>query len=282
MPRLETQLHARDGLTLATYLWTPPADVLKAVIVLTHGHGEYASKYAHVAQALTAGGYAVQAYDVRGHGRSGGPRGHVPRYEALLSDLHVVHEAAGRRFPGRPVFLYGHSLGGQITLSYAIERRPEVVGVIVSAPWLRLTYLPPAWKLTLARGLANLVPGFTQETGLDQAVPMTHDTALLAAYPDQHLAHAKMSARLGVDAMRQGEWLLTQAAELRQPVLVLHGGADGVFKPEVSQAFVAQAGAPDKTFKEYPGLYHEIHNEVERAQVFADLLAWLDQHGAAA
>lgn len=278
MPCFEKQLKTRDGLRLATYSWTAAAEApIKAVIVLTHGHGEYASKYGHVAQAFTAGGYAVLAYDLRGHGRSGGPRGHAPRYEALLSDLHAVHDEAGHQFPGRPVFLYGHSLGGQITLNYALERRPAAAGVVVSAPWLKLVYRPPAWKMTLAQVLANVVPGFTQETGLDTAIPMTHDVALLAAYPDQHLSHAKMSARLGMDALHQGEALLARAGQFSLPLLVLHGGADGVFKPETSQAFVDQAASADKACQVFPGLYHEIHNEVEREHVFRDVLAWLDQ-----
>ena len=278
MPCLERQLQTRDGLRLATYSWTSAEDIPpRAVIVLTHGHGEYASKYGHVAQAFNAGGYAVHANNLRGHGRSGGPRGHAPRYEALLSDLRLVHDEAGRQFPGRPICLYGHSLGGQITLNYALERRPAVLGVVVSAPWLKLVYRPPAWKVGLAQLLANVLPGFTQETGLDTAIPMTHDAALLAAYPDQHLTHAKMSARLGMDALRQGEALLARAGEFSLPLLVLHGGADGVFKPETSQDFVARAASADKTFKVYPGLYHEIHNEVEREHVFRDVLAWLDQ-----
>lgn len=282
MQRLDLQLTARDGLSLATYTWAPASAPPRGVLVLTHGHGEYASKYAHVAEALLAGGYAVVAYDVRGHGRSGGQRGHAPAYAALLSDLHLVQTEAGRQFPGRPLFLYGHSLGGQITLSYVVERQPQAAGVIVSAPWLRLTYQPPAGRVALARVLARVWPTFTQETGLEGAVPMTHDAALLAAYPDPHLSHGQMSARLGVDAMRQGEALLAAAAAVRLPLLVMHGGADGVFKPEVSRDFVNRAGAVDKTFREYPGLYHEIHNELERAQVLQDVRAWLDQRAPAA
>lgn len=279
MPRLDKQLSARDGLPLATCTWTPAADTpLKAVLVLTHGHGEYASKYEHVARAFTAGGYAVLAYDVRGHGRSGGPRGHAPRYEALLSDLHLVRAEAGRQFPGRPQFLYGHSMGGQITLAYAIDRQPEVAGVVVSAPWLRLTYMPPTWKVALGRTLAGLWPSFTQDTGLEGAVPMTHDTELMAAYPDQHLSHGQITARTGTDLMDQGLRVLARAGELRRPLLMLHGAADGVFKPEASQAFVDAAGALDKTLRVYPGMYHEIHNETGREQVFQDVLAWLDHH----
>lgn len=276
MPRHEQPLVARDGLSLATYRWTIP-ETPRSVVVLTHGHGEYATKYEHVAQAFNARGHAFVAYDVRGHGRSGGPRGHSPSYEALLSDLGRVIAAAQAEWPGRPLFLYGHSFGGQVTLNYLIERQPALDGVIVSAPWLRLTYLPPAWKVTLARLLAGLIPAFTQDTGLDTAVPMTHDAALMAAYPDQHLVHARMSARLGVDAMARGEALLAEAGALRLPLLIVHGGDDGVFAPAVSREFFERAASADKTFKVYPGLYHEVHNEVERAQVLGDILDWLDR-----
>lgn len=276
MPRHDQTLAARDGLSLATYRWAAPG-AARAVVVLTHGHGEYATKYEHVAQAFNARGHVFCAYDLRGHGRSGGPRGHSPRYEALLSDLGRVVAAAQAEHPDRPLFLYGHSLGGQITLSYAIQRRPQAAGVIVSAPWLKLIYMPPAWKVMLARTLAGLVPTFSQETGLDTAVPMTHDTALMAAYPDPHLVHARMSARLGADALVRGEALLAEAGALRLPLLLIHGGADGVFAPATSQDFVERVASSDKTFTVYPGLYHEVHNEVERARVLGDILDWIDR-----
>ncbi len=274
MLRHDKQLAARDGVALATYRWEPTGTP-RAVVVLTHGHGEYATKYTHVAEAFTGAGVAVQAYDVRGHGRSGGPRGHAPRYEALLSDLQRVHELAAEAFPGAPLFLYGHSLGGQITLNYAVQRQPAARGVIVSAPWLRLIYAPPPARMTLARAMASLWPSFSQDTGLEAAVPMTHDEALLAAYPDQQLRHSRMTARLGMDALASGEALLQRAGELRLPLLIMHGGADGVFAPATSRAFFDGVNVADKTLREYPGLYHEIHNEIGREQVLQDVLAWL-------
>lgn len=273
-PPLESTLAARDGLALYTYLWQPVAPA-KAVLVVTHGHGEYATKYTHVAEAFTAAGYAFLGYDLRGHGRSGGPRGHVPRHAAYVSDLQRVVEAAGRRFPSLPVFVLGHSLGGQIVLAYLVERQPRVRGAILSAPWLRLMFQPPAWKVTLARTLANVAPTFTQATGLSDAVKMTHDEELRAAYPDQPLAHGWMSARLGMEALARGEDLFTRAGEVRAPVLLLHGGEDGVFAAASSEAFFQHLGAADKTLRLYPGLYHEILNEVSRAEVFADIIAWL-------
>jgi alpha-beta hydrolase superfamily lysophospholipase len=230
-----------------------------------------------VAEAFNARGLALVNYDVRGHGRSGGPRGHAPKYEALLSDLQRVVGRALELYPDLPLFLYGHSFGGQITLNYVIERKPAVRGVIVSAPWLHLKFEPSAWKLRAARALAGLLPGFTQETGLEAAVPMTHDQGLLAAYPDPHLAHGRVSARLGVDALKGGGQALARAGEIQLPILILHGADDGVFDPDLSRQLFDRVGTPDKALCVYPGMYHEIHNEIGREQVFADVAAWIEE-----
>jgi alpha-beta hydrolase superfamily lysophospholipase len=272
-------VNARDGLPLHLYCWKPEA-APKGVLVVTHGHGEYAVKYTHVAEALTAGGYAYCGYDTRGHGRSGGPRGHVPRYEAFLSDLHQIRETVGGMFAGLPLFLLGHSLGGQITLTYLIERQPQIGGAVVSAPWLRLIFAPPAWKATLARVLSSAAPAFQQEPGLDAAVPMTHDDVLKNSYPEPELAHSLMSARLGTEALARGEAVFWRAEEVRTPLLLLHGDADGVFAASDSQEFFARVSAPHKRLHIYPGLYHELLNETERPTVFADILRWLDERAS--
>jgi len=280
MQTFEHTLTTRDGVVLRVYDWRPDS-TLRGVVVATHGHGEYGLKYTHVAQAITEGGYGWWGYDLRGHGYSGGPRGHVPRYAAYLSDLQQVLNLARATHPGLPVFLYGHSLGGQITLYYLLERQPQISGLvrgaILSAPWLVLAFQPPAWKVWLARAMANLAPTFTQETGLRDAIPMTHDSALLNAYPQPQLRHSWMSARLGMEALAAGELALERAGELNLPVLILHGEQDGVFAFEVSQTLYNRARSTDKTLLIYPGYYHEIHNELGRAQVFADMRQWLDR-----
>lgn len=275
MPQTETVLLSRDGVTLQLYQWWP-ARAPKAVIVFTHGGGEYATKYTHVAQALNQAGYVWLAHDLRGHGRSGGPRGHVPSYEAYLSDLDRVLAHAQRAAAGKPLFLFGHSLGGQITAAYALDRQPTVTGVILNAPWLRLLYRPEAWKVFLAQRLMRLWPSFTQTTGLDGAVRMTHDTVLEASYPDLALGHSQMSARLGMDALARGEEVLLRAPDWHLPLLLLHGDADGVFAASSSQDFFERVASADKTLHVYPGLYHETLNETERAAVSADIVTWLD------
>ncbi len=277
MPYTESHLTAPDNIILRTQRWRPESEI-KAAVVLTHGHGEHSGRYVHVGQALNAAGYALYAYDVRGHGKSGGPRGHTPRYDALLDDLQLVWDLAKNENPGKKLFLYGHSMGGQITLNFALRRRPEAFGVLVSAPWLILTYSPPAWKVSLAKVLSNLLPTFTQKTGLDVALKMAHDEAHLNSLPDLNLAHTFMSARMGFDVLAAAADALAHAADFKYPLLILHGDADGAMNPAGSKQFYEQATSTDKTLKLYPGMFHEVHNETERAMVIRDVIEWLDKH----
>ncbi|MGH2524811.1 MAG: alpha/beta fold hydrolase, partial [Anaerolineales bacterium] len=212
------------------------------------------------------------------HGKSGGPRGHASNYDVLLDDLQLVWDWAKRENLGRQRFLYGHSMGGQITLNFALRRQPDAAGVMVSAPWLILTYMPPAWKVALARTLAAVWPTFTQSTGLDVAVPMAHDQAHLNSFPDLNLAHALISARMGFNMLTGAAAALARAPEFTLPLLILHGDDDGAMSPAGSQQFYERAASADKTFKHYAGMYHEVHNETERERVLKDVVEWLDKH----
>jgi alpha-beta hydrolase superfamily lysophospholipase len=268
------RLTAGDGTKLRVREWASPG-AARALVVLTHGHGEHSSRYIHVAAAFNAAGFTVAAHDLRGHGQSGGPRGHVPSYAQVLNDVQLVYDWAVQRHTGAPCFLYGHSMGGQITLSFALDRKPEAAGVIVTGPWLRLNPPPPLAKVALGRVMSKLWPTFTLNTELE-LVPMAHDAAHLASLPDLELCHTKISARLGAEALDHGLALIERAPEFTLPVLVLHGEADPVTDHTASAEFHSRAGSADKTRKVYPGLYHEIHNEFERGQILAEVVAWME------
>jgi alpha-beta hydrolase superfamily lysophospholipase len=279
MTATDTFLTTADGLRLRLRVWSPAARP-HGVLILTHGHGEHLGRYDHTAQALCAAGYAVYTYDLRGHGRSQGKQGHSPSFLTYLDDLQQAHELARRELPGRRLWLMGHSMGSLITLMYAIWRQPDVAGLVISAPPLRVKYAPPAWKVLMARSLSRVLPSLTLATGLDVSMPMTHDNDLLAAMPDPDLAHAMMSLRVGADIFTYSALTLARAPELRLPLLLLQGGADGAVDLEATRQFYEQASSADKTFKLYPGFYHEVLNETGRAQVVADILAWLDARTA--
>ncbi len=276
MQHLEGKIRAADGLPLYWQAWKPEGDV-KAVVVLAHGLGEHSGRYAHVAGALTAAGYSVYALDHRGHGQSGGPRGHVPDYTSLLDDFGLIIKMAQRENPGKKVFIYGHSLGGNIVLNYALRRPEGLAGVIAQGAGLKLAFEPPGWKMSLARLMSNIWPSFAQGNELERAA-LSRDPAVVQAYEEDPLVHDRITARLFVGFMEAAEYALEHAGEIRLPVLLLHGGDDRLTDPAGTRLFYERAGTDDRSLRIYEGLYHEIHNEPEQEQVFRDIIAWLGEH----
>ncbi len=264
-----------NGLDMYARSWAPQGRP-KAAIMLVHGHGEHVVRYDHVAAALTEHGYAMLGFDLCGHGKSGGPRGHTPSYEALMDDITDFFKQIEERYPGLPRFLYGHSLGGNLVLNYALRRKPDLHGVIATGPWLKLAFDPPPAQVTLGRLMNGIAPGFTQHSKLNTK-GLSHDQAVVTAYENDPLVHDKISARLFVEIYETGLWALEHAAEFPLPLLLMHGADDPITSAKACQEF-AEKGRRQSDLKLWNGMYHEIHNELDRSQVFAYMLEWLDRH----
>jgi alpha-beta hydrolase superfamily lysophospholipase len=264
-----------NGLDMYARSWAPQGKP-KAAIMLVHGHGEHIVRYDHVASALTEHGYAMLGFDLCGHGKSGGPRGHTPSYEALMDDITDFFKQIEERYLGLPRFLYGHSLGGNLVLNYALRCKPDLHGVIATGPWLKLAFDPPASQVRLGRVMNRIAPGFTQRSKLNTK-GLSHDQAVVTAYENDPLVHDKISARLFVEIYETGLWALEHAAEFPLPLLLMHGADDPITSAKAAQEF-AEKGGDKVDLKLWNGMYHEIHNELDRSQVFAYMLDWLDKH----
>lgn len=273
MERHEWPFTARDGIPLWGSVWRPPE--ARAAISLVHGIGEHSGRYAHVAEALNEAGYALVSFDLRGHGHSGGLRGHALDYEAFMADIDLLLQETGRRFPGLPRFLYGHSMGGNLVLNYCLRRQPALAGAVVTSPWLALPTRPPRWKRALARLLDRVRPEVTLSRGNDPSA-LSSDPAVAAAYRRDPLVHDRISVRLYTLMDAAGAEALAQADRFPLPLLLMHGAADTVTSPFASQAFCNTA--PDCSFRLWPRLRHELHNEREKDEVLATIIAWLDEH----
>ncbi len=274
MNTFETQWQSRDGLKLYARGWEPEDRIPEGVICLVHGHGEHVGRYEHVGQALSAAGYVLLGFDQRGHGRSAGPRGHIPSYDALLDDITLLLDQAASRYPALPYFLYGHSMGGNEVINYALRRKPALAGVIATGPWLRLAFEPPALKVALGRMMNRIFPAFTQKSGLETAA-LSRRTEVVRAYEADPLVHDQISARLFVEMYNAGLWALEHAADFPLPLLLMHGSADRLTSAEASREFAQRAGQ-QVTLRIWEGGYHEIHNEPEQAEVFQTMIAWLN------
>jgi acylglycerol lipase len=260
------------GLDLHAQAWLPDGDA-RAVIAVAHGLGEHSGRYARLAEDLVAQSHAVYAVDHRGHGRSPGPRANIERFDHLVSDFCAFAGRASRQHPGAPVFLLGHSMGGAVAFASALRLQGSLRGLVLSAPALGMDPIAPGRKL-VAGVLSTLAPN----TGLLRLPPsaVSRDPAVVRAYEADPLVHHRaIPARTLVELLRAMDGFLAQAPRLRLPTLVLHGTADTLV-PVVGARPVYQAlDATKRTVRYYEGLYHEVFNEPERAQVLADTVEWL-------
>jgi alpha-beta hydrolase superfamily lysophospholipase len=273
MKTYESGWENKQGIKFYVRGWEP-REKPEAVAALVHGHGEHVGRYVHVAEAFTKAGFALAGFDLRGHGKSGGPRGHTSSYDALMDDIADFLALVAKRYLKLPVFIYGHSLGGNLVLNFTLRRKPKVVGVMVTAPWLKLAFDPPAVQVTLARVMDKIAPGFTQNSKLDTAA-LSHDAQIVKAYNDDPLVHDKISARLYIGMYDSGLWALEHAAEFPVPLLLMHGTADRLTSAQASHEF-AEHGGKKVTWRAWEGWYHEIHNEPDRAEVLKVMTTWMN------
>ena len=274
MELLNLEWETDDGLRLAVKNWKPATEP-KALICLIHGLGEHSGRYHHLGVYLNEAGYAFLAFDLRGHGRSQGQRGYAPNFRALLQDISLSLKEGRKLYPGCPLFLYGHSMGGNLVLNYVLRIQPQLAGVIVTSPFLRTAFEPPVWKVVLGRIMYSLWPNLSLANELD-AKGISRDPEIVRAYKNDPLVHDRLTPRLGIDLLRSGLWALEHANEFTLPLLLMHGDADSIVSAKASSEFAVGAGK-GCTLKIWPGLYHELHNEPEKEEVFSYLLGWLEK-----
>ena len=272
----ETSITAPDG-TVLFLRSIEPGRKPKASVLLTHGMGEHSARYLHVAEFLAANGYRLCTYDLRGHGRSTGRRGYIRGYDELLDDLERVRKHFKRE--GERMFLYGHSMGAQVTLNYLLGREPDVQGAIITSPWLELAFRPSRWKVLLAKIMLNLWPTFTQDGPHDDAL-LSRDAAFIAAIPGRELVHCKMSARMFYELTTGAQRAIAGAREFNCPMLLIHGAEDPLTSAAATKSFFQAIASRDKTLKIYPGMRHETHNDSERETVIAGIVDWLNERCA--
>jgi acylglycerol lipase len=275
MSHVEFERKAFDGLSLYFQGWQVEKDQ-KGGVCLVHGLGEHSGRYAQWAGWLNQAGYSVLSYDLRGHGRSGGRRGHVSSFSEFLSDTEMLLEEAKSRFLDIPGFIYGHSLGAIIVASYVLHRKPRVNGVILSALSIKTALQEQRSKILLAQVLGSIMPKLSMDSGLDPQT-ISRDPEVVSKYINDPLVHARVTLGFGKSSISEINWLEQHAGEWTLPVLVMHGELDKLGYAEGSREF-AEKIKGDCTLKIWQGMVHEIHNEPENMQVFEFVRQWLDRH----
>jgi alpha-beta hydrolase superfamily lysophospholipase len=260
------------GRQIFWHSWTPAA-AARGVIVLVHGAGEHSGRYGHVVARLVDEGFAVHACDHRGHGRSDGPRAFIEDMDDVVADVDSLVDRALAPHPGVPVFMLGHSMGGLISLRYALAHQERLAGLILSAALAAIESVPKPLEL-VGRALSVVAPR-TPLIAIDASL-VSRDAAVVQAYVcDPLVHHGKLPARTAVQLAGAVEGFPTTVAAIKVPTLILYGTADRLCPPAGSEMLAERLGSADTTVKAYEGLFHEILNEPEREVVLDDIVAWL-------
>lgn len=276
MRTVESTFHGAKGVTLHTIVWSPepPADPI-ADIVLIHGLGEHSGRYAPVAEVLTSAGMQVSALDLRGHGKTTGrPRGTVDDFDLMVAD--AANFTASVR-SDRALFLYGHSMGGLVAVRLAEQSQDGIRGIILTSPALVPAESIPKILVKLANVVGKLAPNLPTIALEGDAISRVQ--SVRDDYDNDPLNYrGKLTAGTGRQINLAMTAALADAARITAPLLILHGDADRLASIEGSRRLAKAVSSLDCTLQEWPGAYHELHHEPERAEVLATIADWIRQH----
>lgn len=254
--------------------WRHPSGPPRAVIVLVHGLCEHSGRYEEFARFFQERGYAFFAFDLRGHGHSGGRRGHARRLALMLSDLEQALMHVRSTYTDAAMVLYGHSLGGLLVAAHLVgDRSREIRAAVISSPWIRLAHTPPPLLVRMSAGLEKILPGVQVDSRIDPR-ELSRDTSVGEAYRADPLVHNRISARLFNEVLRAIETVRSGARNIAVPLLIMHGEADRITDPEASRRFAAAVGQ-NAVFRSWPDCRHELHHEIVRDEVLEYVSGWL-------
>ena len=275
--RVESQLVAADSTPLLWRAWLPLDPVRDLLVV--HGFAEHSGRYDHVGAWFARRRCAVHAFDLRGHGRSGGVRGHADGCGDFLDDVELALERVRREGSGRPLYVVGHSMGGLLVAALLRERKPDVAGAVLSGAALGAHERMPTLQVMLARAARRIAP----KLGVDAKLPLdglSRDPDVVRRYEDDPLVFRKGTVALFLTLYETARDTVDGGADVRVPALVLHGARDPICTPDASRRFHATLSAPGSELQILPDLRHEIFNEPEQEDVFGRVLDWLEAREA--
>jgi len=261
---LQGRLNAAPAIAYRVFM---PATEPKMLVVVTFGYFENMKRYREVIERWNARGVAVTIYDLRGHGLSEGRRGFISRFSEYTDDLQAVLDAIDKdavlRELGPPV-LFGHSLGGLISIHGALRANRALAGLALSSPYLAIAKKVPAIKLIPGRLLSRLVPTVSIPAGV-RGADCTRSPEIAEAYEDDPMNFKNANVRWFTETTRAQNEALERAPEIKIPALCIQGAADKIAQAAASEHFMARVGSTDKEFLALPDHYHEVLNEPDRA-----------------
>jgi acylglycerol lipase len=265
---------AGDGVGLHYLHWRTERLPPSAVVVFLHGIASHAGWFAETAADLNRQGVEVYGLDRRGSGRSGGPRGHLDRYERALDDVEQLVRLVASEHPDTPVFLAASSWAAKLAVAYAASRAAPLSGLLLLGPGLLPRVNLSPWRRVL------VVAGHLVRPMARLPIPLTPE--LYTANPPYRDFIRSDPLRL-LEATTQFFWQTARldrrrrrdSARLALPVLLLQGHGDQMMDVPATRRWFERLGGDDKTYRAYPGAGHTLDFEPDRSAYLDDMLAWL-------
>jgi acylglycerol lipase len=246
----------------------------RATVVLAHGASEHSGRYEHVAEGLNQRGYSLWALDHRGHGRSGGRRVLIERFDDLIADLDSFLDLAAGERPGDEPILFGHSMGGCVATGYAVRHAEKISLLVLTNPLATVKTAPAA--TAVGRLLSRVAPRLGVYSVPAEGV--SRDPEEVRKYVEDPLNyHGKLPARTVAELGDEVASFPDRAAAISVPTLIMYSTTDPIVAPSGSEMLARRIGSDDVTLRNWDGLRHEILNEPERDQVIGEIADWLDE-----
>ncbi|HHW21280.1 MAG TPA: alpha/beta hydrolase [Clostridiaceae bacterium] len=259
---------------LQGYVLEPPANIpVRALMVIIHGLGEHVGRYLKYLECFTGQGILIYSMDLRGHGRSSGKRGHTAPRSLVLEDVDILCRIAEKDHPDKPLFIYGHSMGGNIGLHHRLHGKFRPKGYIITSPWITLYKNISGPTIFFMKIISTFAPQLCIRSNID-INELSSDKSQIDAGRDP-LYHGFVSVQTGLDCYEAALEILRRSDVEKEELLLLHGTDDHLCSVEGSRLFMKNA-PKSCTYKEFEGCYHELHHDIDREKVSRTINDWIN------
>lgn len=255
------------------------ADKPKGVLVLIHGIGDHSGRYTRLIDALSGKKISIFAPDLRGHGKSQGERGHVNSFLDYIFDLKIFMNMIREAHSDLPVVMLGQGLGGAVVCRYALTYQNDIKGIVLASPSLTIN----SGMSMITRAATPVLNVFTPRMEIECRISpqtRTHDEEEISICTADSLVHNIITPRLLTEIIKNGDYCLDRATDIRMPLLVVHGATDTIVPAKISETLFEKSLSDDKQILIAPDLLHETMNETprERAKILSSIAGWIAGH----
>lgn len=265
-----------DKTSLFEQSWLPLSGPSKAIVILVHGLKDHSDRYAEVGRKLSQNGFGVYSYDLRGHAESEGQRVWTDSFDQYITDLEIFYDRVKQVEPNKPIFLFGHSMGGAIVTTFALKKSRPINGLVLSAPALKPGDDINGFLIFMTKILGTITPSLAVFE-LDDNKFSRDPKVVEAGKQDPLIYHGNGPARTAKELLKAIANIEEKMAEVTVPFIALHGDKDVITNPEGSRELFKTAKSTDKSIKIYAGLFHDLLHEPEKDRVYGDMVVWLNE-----